>query len=133
MIWYFVIFLFLVIIFGITLTWTLYIYYQENLCRLDSDFWCSNNWTCNNLCFPTEPNVSTCYSHKDNLANCLFGPESQIATVCFVSPPGDDPDSLSCPCTTNAANCMSNCPQSISDANTTKCCCNDPLNPNCNC
>lgn len=114
-----------------TLTWALDVWYKANQCAVYPNFWCSDNWTCNNSC-PTGQNFNSCFNNIQGtgLASCLFGPHSAIATTCFVAPTGTTGGTgLSCECTSgmqNAPNCFRNCATNFQTTNSNGdaiCCC----------
>lgn len=106
---------------------------QADSCHNTDNFWCSDEFYCNTVT-PEDPKWNICYSKKDHLHSCLFGPSSAEATRCR----SIIKDKASCPCNihssgdVNSGNCLAGCPKNFGaiDAYVNKCCCR-PGHANC--
>lgn len=141
------------------LTWVLSVFYKSYGCSYYPNIWCSDTWTCQSTCSSgfipgTRIVPNPCFGSPGSsgsigptgLASCLFGPDSNTATVCFFAPTGGPPEGgtgLSCACPAamqgpNVLNCFNGCglglesvQQPTSGQNSKFCCCNDPSIPAC--
>lgn len=122
---YVIIFSILFVITLIVLTWTLYEWYQNYQCGSHPNIWCSDEWVCNEVCTTGHgPTGTNCYLSNDNLASCLYGPNSAIANLCANNGQGQATMPL-CECIVAGNNCLSNCPLTI-DRVSTNCGCTGP-------
>ena len=157
---YIIVFAILFLIILGLLTWVLDIFYKNHQCTLYPNIWCSDNWSCNNVCpGGTSPvanglPVNPCFGNTayvgptgeggTGLASCIFGPTAMGATACFVTPSGGPPTGgtgLSCDCIPEMSftqNCFSGCAINLTSVTGTTggsgspvCCCNDLNNPVC--
>lgn len=146
---YIIVFFFLFLISLVALTWMLGVFYKSHACSGNPNIWCSNTWTCNNVCKgddnpinPQGANVNACFGNTGfgttGLADCLFGPTAMGSQVCFNAPTGSDTGAVSCDCPTGMQqirNCFNSCPQNLQDLSSGTagiCGCNDTTsNPAC--
>lgn len=133
------------------LTWVLGVYYQNNSCGYYPNIWCSDMWTCNNVCqggdnpvnskgLPVNPCYGqTAYLGTTGLASCVFGPDAPGATVCLQAPTGPPTGgtALGCDCIPQmqgsaVENCFNGCAANLDEIGSGGvCCCNDPNNSAC--
>jgi hypothetical protein len=108
------VFIFLVVILLVALSWLIYVVNQNNACQLDPNIWCYKDWKCQTPC--TKEGVNPCFAQLDGLAECLFDINSNQANFC---------QNGTCSCVgplQNTNNCFNQCPsdrESITDQCTT--------------
>lgn len=123
---YIIVFAILFLILLVVLTWTLDVWYKSNQCVLFPNFWCSDNWRCNNTC-PTGNTGNICYQSDSptGLASCLGGPNSIAGQLCFTTPTSETGTSCDCtPGMSNTNSCFSGCAASFDDITEgAPCCC----------
>lgn len=106
-----------------------YYYTQAHTCINNREIWCKDDWYCEKQTASTDKIYSKCYSSKDHLASCLFGPNSAAATKCI----DYSKDGAACPCVIPAGSvkakgtsCMAGCPSDLSKASKASVCCCEP-------
>lgn len=139
---YLIVFAILFLILLAVLTWVLDLYNKAHKCPLEPNIWCFDDWVCNNNCTggvdAQGRSVSTCFEQATSptgLASCLYGPQSNTASLCF-TPPTTGTGGLACDCTpemtSTRSNCLSNCPSTLDDVPTDAVCCTTgSTNPAC--
>lgn len=111
------------------LTWALGAVYREHECAFYPNIWCSDDWSCNNVCPAGYPGNECFVTHgpgSTGLASCIFGPNAPGHDVCYNTPPGTGGVACGCPTgmTDQTNNCFSGCAFNFNDMNPdTLCCC----------
>jgi len=110
------------------LTWTLSVYYKSSQCALDPNIWCSDSWTCQNVCQLADPN--TCLDQNGNSVNgCFCSNVTPSGGITGIAKCINDninnyctPDACDCPSAVQqAGNCVNGCPTQASAINADTC------------
>lgn len=110
-----------------------YFYAKDKSCHNNREIWCKDDWKCQKQTAKTDKVYSPCFQSENNLASCLFGPNSAAATKCM----DYTKKGAACDCAIpkqaggkKGANCLAGCPLNLKGVKDAICCCN-PESPDC--